>query len=109
MGGIYDSGEYSPTPSHGLPAFTNGQPTGYMCTECGHMQKELDPVFEDICPVCLKNWALKQGVSRLLPTAEVLESTRALIPTIKMDCETKIAPKSRSDATTVILRNDQRV
>lgn len=106
MGTIYDSGEYAPTPSHGLPAFVNGKPTGYMCTECGHMQKDLDPVFDDICPVCLKNWALKQGVSRLLPTADVLETTRALEPTVKMDCMTKVI-KSRSDATTVIIKTSE--
>ena len=102
----FGSGEYNPTPSHGLPAFINGEPTGYMCTECGHMQKDLDPIFDDICLVCLKNWALKQGVSRLLPTKEVLESTRALTPTIKMDNNQNT--KSRGTATTVIIKINNR-
>ncbi len=98
----FGSGEYSPTPSHGLPAFVNGKATGYMCTQCGHMQKELDPIFDDLCPVCLKNWALKQGVSRLLPTAEVLETTRALEPTIKIDLN--IDPTTVKIATTKIIK-----
>lgn len=98
----FGSGEYSPTPSHGLPAFVNGKATGYMCTQCGHMQKDLDPIFDDLCPVCLKNWALKQGVSRLLPTAEVLETTRALEPTVKIDLNND--PTTARVATTKIIK-----
>jgi hypothetical protein len=92
----YGSGEYSPTPSHTLPAFTNGKPTGYMCMKCGNIQKDLDPLFDDLCLVCLKDWALKQGVSKMIPTADVIEHDKALEPT-------KTVEKSRSDATTVII------
>lgn len=105
----YSSGEYAPTPSHGLPAFVDGKATGYMCRECGHLQKDLDPIFEDICPVCLKNWAIKNGVSRLLPTAEVLESAKALEPTVKIDLSKEEQTQARSQATTVIIRNDHNV
>lgn len=99
----YGSGEYSPTPSHGLPAFVNGTATGYMCRDCGHIQKDLDSIFDDLCPVCLKNWALQNGVSRLLPTAEVLGETKALVPTVKMDLSNKLG-----EASTVIMRTDCR-
>lgn len=101
----FGSGEYSPTPSHGLPAFIDGRATGYMCRECGHIQKDLDPIFDDLCPICLKNWALKQGVSRLLPTAEVLEASKALEPTVKIDLSKEEVTKKRSQATTVIIKN----
>jgi hypothetical protein len=105
MKNIYKSGEYSPTPSHGLPAFVNGMATGYMCRACGHIQKDLDPVFDDLCLICLKNWALKNGVSRLLPTAEVLEAAKALEPTVKIDLSKEEVTKKRSQATTVIIKN----
>lgn len=101
----YNSGEYSPTPAHGLPAFVDGSATGYMCRECGHLQKELDPVFEDLCLVCLKTWAIKNGVSRLLPTSEVLEAAKPLEPTVKIDMSKEEVTKARSQATTVILKN----
>ena len=99
----YGSGEYSPTPSHCLPSFVNGVPTGFMCLKCGHMQKELDPIFDDLCPVCLKDWALRQGVSRLIPTAEAIEQEHALIPTVTVENPKCPPQRSRSDATTVIL------
>lgn len=99
----YGSGEYSPTPSHCLPSFANGVPTGYMCIKCGHMQKDLDPIFDDICPVCLKNWALKQGVSRLIPTAEALEHEHALTPTVKVENSSITPRRVSSDETTIII------
>ena len=92
----FGSGEYSPTPSRSLVAFVNGKPTGYTCLVCGHMQKELDPIFDDLCLYCLREWALKQGVSRIIPMVEALEHEKALEPT-------KIH-KNISEATTVILR-----
>lgn len=101
----HGSGEYSPTPSHGLPAFIDGKATEYMCRECGHIQKDLDPMFDDICPVCLKNWAIQNGVSRLLPTSEVLEAAKPLEPTVKIDLSKEEATKKRSQATTVIIKN----
>jgi hypothetical protein len=94
----FGSGEYSPTPSHTLPAFVNGHPRGYMCTKCGHIQKDLDPLFDDLCLICLKEWALKQGVSKLIPTADIIEHEKALEPTRKIQ-------KSISDMTTVKLKN----
>lgn len=99
----FGSGEYSPTPSHGLPAFIDGKATGYMCRTCGHLQKDLDPVFDDICPICLKNWALQNGVSRLLPTAEALEASKALEPTVKIVLTQEETTKKKSQATTVIM------
>ena len=80
----YSSGEYSPTPSHMLPAFINGEPTGYTCLACGHLQKELDPVWEDICPACLKQWAQK-NIPRMIPVKEAIEKRKALEPTVKVE------------------------
>ena len=94
----YGSGEYTPTPSHCLLAFVNGKPTGYICVVCGHMQKELDPTFDDLCLICLKNWAVKSGVSKMIPTAEAIELEKPLEPT-------KVVKKKRAEATTVIIKN----
>jgi hypothetical protein len=93
----FGSGEYSPTPSHCLTAFVNGKPTGYMCVVCGHMQKELDPIFDDLCLYCLKEWAFKNGVSRVIPTKDAIEREFALEPT-------QIVKKNRSEATTIIIK-----
>lgn len=95
----FGSGEYTPTPSHCLLAFVNGKPTGYMCVVCGHMQKELDPIFDDLCMVCMKNWAIKSGVSKLIPTADALELEMPLEPT-------HVVKKQRAEATTVIIRKN---
>jgi hypothetical protein len=91
----YGTDEYAATPTHCLPAFIGGKPTGYMCTKCGYLTKELDPIFDDLCLVCLKDWAIRMGVSRVIPTAEALDRD-ALEPTVKME-------KSSSDATTILL------
>lgn len=93
----FGSGEYQPTPLRMLPAFMGGKPSGYTCTQCGHLEPALDPFWEDACPVCLREWA-KKNLPRMIPTAEAIEQTRALTPTIKV---TKI--KSNSDATTKIM------
>ncbi len=79
----YGSGEYAPTPSHMLPAFTNGKPRGYMCVVCGHMEVELDPFWEDICPMCLKSWA-RRNLPKMIPTAEAIDQGSPLIPTVKV-------------------------
>jgi hypothetical protein len=98
MPNMYGSGEYPPTPSHSLPAFVGGKPQGFVCTTCGHIQKDLDPIFEDLCLVCLKNWAIKQGVSRLLSMEKAIEKEKALEPTVKVQ-------KKRCEQTTVIISN----
>ena len=95
----YGSGEYTPTPSHCLPAFVNGKPSGYMCVVCGHMQKDLDPIFDDLCMICMKEWAIKSGVSKIIPTAEALELEETLEPT-------QVVKKRRSDATTIIIKKN---
>ncbi len=77
----FGSGEYSPTPSHMLPAFIDGEPTGFTCTTCGHLQKDLDPVWEDICPICLRSWA-KLHVPLLIQVKDALEKRKALEPTV---------------------------
>lgn len=80
----YGSGEYSPTPSHQLPAFVNGKPTGYICLKCGHICKELDPIWDDVCPICLREWAKLQGVPKLIPTEDAIKG-EALEPTKRID------------------------
>jgi hypothetical protein len=96
----YGSGEYSPTPAHCLPAFVNGKPAGYICVRCGHMQKDLDPIFDNLCLICLREWALKQGVSKLIPLADALEQEKPLEPS-------KRITKSRHDATTQVIKKDK--
>lgn len=32
------------------------------CPKCGNVQNELHPIFQDLCLVCLRDWAIKQGV-----------------------------------------------
>ena len=93
----FGSGEYSPTPSHSLPAFINGKMTGYVCTRCGHIQKDLDPIFDDRCLICLKDWAIKQGVTKLIPTADAVEQEKALVKTV-------VVKKSRAEKTTEIIK-----
>jgi NMD protein affecting ribosome stability and mRNA decay len=91
----YGSGEYCPTPSHALPAFVGGKPQGYMCVKCGHLVKDLDPIFDDLCLVCLREWAISMGVSKMVTAQEALEKD-ALEPTEKIE-------KTRHEATTVIM------
>lgn len=93
----YGSGEYSPTPAHCLPAFIKGKPVGYICVKCGHMQKDLDPIFDNLCPICLREWALKQGVSKLIPLSDAIEQEKPLEPSKRIS-------KTRSDATTEIIK-----
>jgi hypothetical protein len=99
----FGSGEYTATPSHCLPAFVGGKPSGYMCMACGHLTKELDPVFEDLCLICLKEWAIKQGVSRMIPTAEAIAQKEALEPTAKVT-NVSTTMRERANAPTVIIK-----
>jgi hypothetical protein len=92
---LFGSGEYSPTPTHALPAFVGGKPTGYVCLQCGYLVKDLDPIFDDLCLVCLKDWATKMGVSRLITVQEAIERD-ALEPTVPIN-------KPKAEATTVIM------
>lgn len=94
-GQIFGSGEYCPTPTHELPAFIGGKPSGYMCPRCGYIVKDLDPIFDDLCLVCLKDWALKNGVSKMISVQEAI-ARDALEPTVAV-------PKKKSDETTVIM------
>ena len=100
----YPSGEYTATPSHCLPAFVGGKPQGYMCMECGHLAKELDPIFDDVCLVCLRNWAIKMKVSRMIPTAEAIAQKEALEPTVKMQKTTSQVMTDRANAMTVVFK-----
>ena len=91
----YGTDEYSATPTHCLPAFVDGKPMGYICMKCGYLTKDLDPIFDDLCLVCLKDWAIHMGVSRVIPTAEAI-NREALEPTIKVD-------RPNAEATTILL------
>jgi hypothetical protein len=91
----FGSGEYRPTPSALYPAFVGGVPSGYTCIVCGHLQKELDEFWEDVCPICLKEWA-KKHLPRLMPTSEAVEQNSPLSPTVNVQ-------KSSNDKTTMIM------
>lgn len=95
----YGSGEYNPTPSHYLPAFISGEPRGYMCIVCNHLQKDLDPVWDDICPVCLLSWA-KKHVPKMIPTKEAIKLKYPLEKTVILKKE---EPKDFHSATTKII------
>jgi hypothetical protein len=77
----FGSGEYKPTPSALFPAFINGVPSGFTCLVCGHLQVELDEFWDDICPMCLREWA-KKHIPRLIPVAEAVDKTSPLSPTV---------------------------
>jgi len=66
-----------------------------MCPKCGYIVKDLDPVFDNLCLVCLKDWALKNGVSKMISVQEAIDRD-ALEPTVNI-------PKKKSDAITVIM------
>lgn len=44
-----------------------------VCPKCGNCQESLHPIFQDLCLVCLRDWAIKQGVPVMIPE-EVLEN-----------------------------------
>jgi hypothetical protein len=94
----FGSGEYAPTPTHQLPAFVGGKPTGYICIKCGHLVKDLDPIFDDVCLVCLKDWAKTMGVSKMITIQEAIDR-EALEPTVHI-------VKSIQEATTTIMKKD---
>lgn len=95
----FGSGEYKPTPSAILPAFINGEPRGFTCLTCGHLQIELDEFWDDVCPICLREWA-KKNISKLVPTAYAVEQNSPLSPTVQMSNQTN---RPSSDRTTVLM------
>lgn len=98
----YESGEYTATSSHILPAIIKkGNPDGYVCMKCGHLVAELDPILDDLCLICLKDWAIKSGVTRLIPIVDAIQQ-EALEYSKKHPCDNN---KSRQDATTVYIKN----
>jgi hypothetical protein len=68
---------------------------------CGNLVKELDPVFDDICLVCLKEWIIHMKVSRLIPTADAIAQKEALEPTVRTP---NSKANARANATTVIIK-----
>jgi hypothetical protein len=94
----YGSDEYSPTPSHALPAFSrNGK--GFICPSCGHLELTLDDnIYEDICPKCVIKALRKLKIPVMITIKEFHKSVEALE-------ETKKAEKPRHEMTTEIHTN----
>ncbi len=97
----YGSGEYSPTPSHALPAFSrNGK--GFICPACGHLELELDDnLYDDLCPRCVVTALRRLGVPVMQTIKEYHKNLdEALEPTVVVDkpcCEktTKVYTRKR--------------
>lgn len=82
----YGSGEYTPTPSHALPAFSrNGK--GFICPACGHLELSLDESpFEDLCPRCVITALRRHQVPSMMTIKAFHENIdEALEPTVKVD------------------------
>jgi len=82
----YGSGEYTPTPSHALPAFSrNGN--GFICPACGHLELSLgDSLYDDLCPKCVVTALRRLGVPQMMTIKDYHRNlAEALEPTVKIN------------------------
>lgn len=82
----YGSGEYTPTPSHALPAFSrNGK--GFICPACGHLELDIDNnIFDDLCHKCVIIALRRLGVPNMMTIKDYHKNLDdALEPTVKID------------------------
>jgi NMD protein affecting ribosome stability and mRNA decay len=82
----YGSGEYTPTPSHALPAFSrNGK--GFICPACGHLEISLDDsLYDDLCPKCVVTALRRLGVPQMMTIKDYHRNlAEALEPTVKIN------------------------
>ena len=97
----FGSGEYSPTPSHALPAFSrNGN--GLICPACGHLEISLDDSpYEDMCPKCVIKALRRLEVPTMLTIKNFHKNLEeALEPTVKVD---KVVETPNHEKTTEIM------
>lgn len=93
----YGSGEYTPTPSHALPAFSrNGK--GFICPACGHLELSLDEsIYDDMCPRCVLVALRRLGVPTMMTIKDYHKNLdEALEPTAKVN-------KPNHEKTTAII------
>ncbi len=101
-GNEFGSDEYTPTPSHALPAFSrNGK--GFICPACGHLELSLsDSIFDDLCPNCVVTALRRLGVPQMITIKEYHRNLAdALEPTVKVD-------KPSHERTTEVYTRDRR-
>jgi ribosomal protein L37AE/L43A len=98
----FGSAEYSPTPSHALPAFRGGIARGYVCPKCGHLSLEENELLGLTCPKCFQVWAEK-NITQMITVKDAIEKDKeqdfALEPTKSYTPNTK----EFKVATTVII------
>jgi len=97
-GNEFGSGEYSPTPSHALPAFK-----GFICPACGHLELSIDDgLYEDLCSKCVVTALRRLGVPSMMTIKDYHRNLAdALEPTVKID-------KPSHERTTEVYTRDRR-
>lgn len=103
----FGSNEYTPTPSHTLPAFRGGIIRGYVCPACGHLTIDEDEILGLACPKCFQKWA-QEHITQMITVKEAVEKDKekdiALEPTKRYSPGTQ----EFKHATTVIIKNKKK-